>query len=349
MFFFDFSHFDFFNMHCFSRTIWVRQLRTFFTLIWLAVCLFFSACSTAEREQSSASYRNVVTGETPFVVVLGIAQDAGYPQAGCQKDCCREVWLQPAKRRSVSCIAIVDPKEEKAWMIDATPDFKDQAWRLQNLLPGKALNLAGIFLTHAHIGHYTGLMHLGREVMGAKGMPVYAMPRMRSFLENNGPWSQLVNLENISLRNLSADSVVILNQRIKVVPLPVPHRDEFSETVGYKIEGPEKSLLFVPDIDKWHLWEKDVLEEIKRTDHALVDGSFYQNGEIPGRDMSEIPHPFIMESMATFQTLSPPEKAKIHFIHFNHTNPVLLENSEAKKSVLGSGFGVCGEGEVFGL
>ncbi len=349
MFFFEISHFNHFAMLRSSSTSWVRLLRTFSPAFWLAANLFFSSCGSDTTEPISASYRETIIGDGPFVIVLGIAQDAGYPQAGCYKDCCREVWKLPSKRRSVSCIAIVDPKEEKAWMVDATPDFKDQAWRLENLLPGRALNLAGIFLTHAHIGHYTGLMHLGREVMGAKEMPVYAMPRMKSFLENNGPWSQLVSLQNISLRNLAADSTVILSKRIKVTPMPVPHRDEFSETVGYKIEGSEKSLLFIPDIDKWHLWEKDIVTEVKQIDHALLDGSFYQNGEIPGRDMSEIPHPFVVESMEIFKRLSKEEKAKIHFIHFNHTNPVLLENSEARKNVLGNGFRVCEEGEVFGL
>ena len=324
---------------------WVRLLRTTSTSFWLATCLFFSSCENAEP----AAFRNAVTGEEPFVAVLGIAQDAGFPQAGCQKDCCREAWLQPSMRRMVSCIAIVDPAGREAWMLDATPDFKDQLRRLENIMSGRDINLAGIFLTHAHIGHYTGLMHLGREVMGAEEMPVYAMPRMKSFLENNGPWSQLVSLGNISLRNLAADSMVILNGRIKVTPMSVPHRDEFSETVGFKIEGPQKSLLFIPDIDKWHLWKRDIVEEVKQVDYALLDGTFYQNGEIPGRDMSEIPHPFIMESMAVFENLLEGEKSKIHFIHFNHTNPVLLENSEARKSVLEARFGICGEGEVFGL
>ncbi len=326
-----------------------RLLRTLLTCFWLAPFLFFSACHNTAPVTDTATLPAPNPLSSPFVVVLGIAQDAGYPQAGCTKECCRSAWQTPALRRSVSCIAVVDPAEGKAWMIDATPDFKDQAWRLQNLLADKTLELAGIFLTHAHIGHYTGLMHLGREAMGAKQTPVYAMPVMRNFLKNNGPWSQLVDLGNISLRNLSADSTVILNQRIKVTPFSVPHRDEFSETAGYQIEGPDRSLLFIPDIDKWHLWEKNILAELNKNNYALLDGTFYENGEIPGRDMSEIPHPFISESMKTFQSLSPTERAKIHFIHFNHTNPVLLENSGARKSVLENGFGICEEGERFAL
>jgi len=285
----------------------------------------------------------------PFVVVLGIAQDAGYPQAGCEKSCCRPAWQRPGLRRLVACIAVVDPVAGEAWMFDATPDFPEQLHRLEHILPDRKTRLAGIFLTHAHIGHYTGLMHLGREVMGANSVPVHAMPRMRFFLENNGPWSQLVALKNIEICNLSADSTVVLNERLRVTPLLVPHRDEFSETVGFKIEGPEKSLLFIPDIDKWERWQRDIRPLLGEVDHALFDGTFFQNGEIPGRDMSEIPHPFIVESMALFGELPASEKAKVDFIHFNHTNPVLLENSEARKSVEGNGFGISKESETFKL
>lgn len=323
-----------------------RLLRTSGLLVWLACLLTFFSC---ENPTPANSHRQVVIGDAPFVVVLGIAQDAGYPQAGCAKSCCKEAWEQPAKRRFVSCIAVVDPVSQQAWMIDATPDFPEQVHRLENVLTGGPVELSGVLLTHAHIGHYTGLMHLGREVMGASQMPVFAMPRMHDFLENNGPWSQLVSLENISLRNLTADSMVILSDRIKVVPFLVPHRDEFSETVGFRIEGPERSLVFIPDIDKWEKWERDILAEIQAVDYALLDGTFFQNGEIPGRDMSQIPHPFVEESMAKFEHLPKGEKSKVHFIHFNHTNPVLLENSEARRSVLEAGLGICEEGVVFGL
>ena len=280
-----------------------------------------------------AQHPAVSQAEAPFVVVLGIAQDAGYPQADCQKDCCKTAWEQPAQRRMVSCIAVVDPASGQCWMLDATPDFPEQLHLVQHVLPGRRLNLAGIFLTHAHIGHYTGLMHLGREAMGAGAMPVYAMSRMESFLKNNGPWSQLVALKNIEIRHLRADSAVVLNERLRVTPLLVPHRDEFSETVGYKIEGPARSLLFIPDIDKWEHWERDINALVGEVDVALLDGTFYQNGEIPGRDMSEIPHPFIEESLVRFGKLPAMERAKIRFIHFNHTNPVLRGNSEAAQSV----------------
>jgi pyrroloquinoline quinone biosynthesis protein B len=277
-----------------------------------------------------------------FLLVLGTAQDAGYPQADCKKQCCQAVWNGHQKKRKVSCLALVDPKTNQFWIFDATPDFKEQLYDAQQYASG----LAGIFLTHAHIGHYTGLMHLGREAMGAKNVPVYSMPRMKNFLENNGPWSQLVELNNITLQPLSPDSIIELTPSIQVMPFLVPHRDEFSETVGFQIKFNEKSALFIPDIDKWEKWNRDIAKLIQSVDVAFLDGTFYENGELPGRDMNEIPHPFVEESMALLEGLPAEEKAKVRFIHFNHTNPLLQEGSKAQQDLRAKGFGFAVEGMV---
>ena len=167
----------------------------------------------------------------PHIIVLGVAQDGGAPHAGCSKECCEQRWDNPEKHLKVSSIAIVDPKTNETWIIDATPDFASQ---LNSVSDNK---LKGIFLTHAHIGHYTGLIHVGREVMGAKEVSVYAMPRMKQFLETNGPWNQLVRLNNISIQKINDNVTIQLNERLSITPFLVPHRDEYSETVGYKIEG----------------------------------------------------------------------------------------------------------------
>ncbi|WP_222845785.1 MBL fold metallo-hydrolase [Flavilitoribacter nigricans] len=283
--------------------------------------------------------------EGPYLKVLGIAQDGGYPHAACEKDCCVPAWGEPSRRKMVSCIAVIDPASGRNWMLDATPDFKDQ----QHLLKAETgQDLSGIFLTHAHIGHYTGLMQLGREVIGTDQVPVYAMPRMLDYLQTNGPWSQLVSLNNIALQPLHADSSVQLTPEIRVTPFRVPHRDEYSETVGYRIDGPDRSAIFIPDIDKWEKWDRSIDSLIGTVDHAFLDGTFFQNGEIVGRDMSEIPHPFIRESMGRFQSAGiDPER--VVFIHFNHTNPVMQANSPERQEVRKAGFSVAEEGEVWPL
>jgi len=232
----------------------------------------------------------------PFAVVLGIAQDGGYPQAGTKESA---AWNDPAQRRLVASLAVVDPQSGERWLVDCTPDFPQQLHRLDEIAPAEGTpGLAGILLTHAHVGHYAGLIHLGREAMAAKEVPVYAMPRMADFLRKNGPWELLVRLRNVVIAPLAAGVPVRLGARLTATPLLVPHRDEYSETVAFRIAGPTRKLLWLPDIDKWEKWDEqgtkleDVLASV---DVAYLDGTFFADGEVPGRPMAEIPHPFVRE------------------------------------------------------
>lgn len=305
---------------------------------WTFILIIFCACSSEQIIQPK-------TLEGSGILVAGIAQDAGFPQADCNKACCKSAWLNTQERELVSCLAIVDQGSKRYWLIDATPDIKDQMQLVKEQFEDPEMSLAGVLITHAHIGHYTGLMHLGREVIGAKEVPVYAMPKMKDFLENNGPWSQLVNLKNIVIQPIQTDTVYRLNDQFSFSSFKVPHRDEFSETVGFRIKGKNKSVLFIPDIDKWQKWDRSIVNEVGRVDYAFLDGTFFENGEIPGRDMSEIPHPFIMESMETFSDLPIMEKEKIHFIHLNHTNPALQHNSEARRKIKANNFNLAQMGQ----
>ncbi len=283
---------------------------------------------------------------TPYVIVLGTAQDGGSPQVNSPPD--HPARLDPRLARRVACIGIVDPRSGNRWVIDATPDFREQARDLAAAEPAAPVGkIDGIFLTHAHIGHYTGLMFLGHESMGARGVPVYAMPRMKSFLETNGPWDLLVKRGNIELRALSAGEPVMLADDLRVTPILVPHRQEYSEVVGFRIEGPDRSLLYIPDIDSWEEWDAmgvRIEDQIAAVDVALLDGTFFADGEIPGRNMRGFPHPFITRSMERFAPLPASEKAKIRFTHLNHTNPAQWEDSAERGAVEAAGFAVSKDG-----
>ena len=284
-------------------------------------------------------------GDRPYVVVLGIAQDGGAPHAGCEKSCCIGLW-ESGKKEKVSSIGIVNPLTKQSWLFDATPDFPSQ-YRI--LTENHNTELVGIFLTHAHMGHYTGLLHLGREVMGKKNVPVYAMSRMKRFLETNGPWSQLVTLKNINLKLIENNKDIKIGDQLFIEPFLVPHRDEYSETVGYRIIGKEKSLAFIPDIDKWEKWHGSIFQLVLNTDILLLDGTFYSQNEIPHRNMAEIPHPFIIESMETLSELNSENRSKVHFIHFNHSNPAIKDNSPAYHTIKSKRFNLAREGDRFNL
>ena len=279
----------------------------------------------------------------PYIYILGVAQDAGFPQAGCYKPHCMPGWNDPERKITATSLGLIDPSSKKKYIFEATPDFPEQLFLLEQEAPSDDFSLNGIFITHAHIGHYTGLMYLGREAIGAKGLPVYVMPKMEQYLRENGPWSQLIALNNISLMPLRNDRSEVLNN-LKVTPFLVPHRDEFSETVGYSIQGPKKTALFIPDINKWSQWKENILERIQLVDYALIDATFYDNNELPGRDMSKIPHPFVVETMATLSLLPREQREKVWFIHMNHTNPLLNSNSDQAQEVRAQGFNIASTG-----
>lgn len=286
---------------------------------------------------------NALAG-SPYVVVLGIGQDAGVPQMGCDSAFCREAWKDPRLRRMVSSIALVDPDTHSRWIFDATPDLPEQFELLKNTTGDRSNDITGIFLTHAHIGHYTGLMYLGRESMNTSGIKVFAMPRMKQMLEQNAPWSQLVSLKNILLQPLADKTRVNLNDHLTVEPFLVPHRDEFSETVGFRITSGTKTLVFIPDIDKWQKWQTALADVVRSVDYLLIDGTFYADGEI-GRPMSEVPHPFVTETMGLLSGLPAKDRAKVCFIHFNHSNPLVQGNRRKIAEVRAKGFGIAVQGQ----
>jgi len=317
------------------RTIYIQIISTL-------VILFPLSCNNSSNNQ--------LINNDIFIYVLGVAQDGGYPQAGCLKECCFKIKNKPDLQRMVCSIAIVDNMENECWVIDVTPDFPEQLHLIDEITnSNNPVTINGVFLTHAHIGHYAGLIHLGHEVMGANNIPVYAMPRMKYFLNNNGPWSQLITKKNIQVETIFHESRIKINDQISVIPFVVPHRDEFSETVGYKIKGPNNSIIFIPDIDKWNIWDKNIISEVKSNDYLLLDGTFFDDNELPGRDMSQIPHPFVNESMELFKDLSIIEKEKIHFIHFNHTNPLNSPASIESNLLIKKGFRIAKQGQIIGL
>ena len=272
-----------------------------------------------------------------YIKILGVVQDGGLPHLGSNKLCCENI----EQKKYVTSIILINDENNESFLFDASPDINEQLNFMGDRIKK---DLKGVFLTHAHIGHYTGLMYFGREALNSKSINVYAMPRMKKFLEQNGPWSQLVSLQNISITEISNNSKLSIDPNIIIQPIEVPHRAEFSETVGYKIYGPNKTVLFIPDIDKWYLWEKSIIDEIKQVDYALIDATFYDSEEVNYRDISEIPHPFVVESMKLFDSINYEEKNKIFFIHLNHTNPLLDKDSIQYKFVKAKGYNIAQEG-----
>lgn len=309
---------------------------------------FFAGCVASVKETHDGDF----AGDGPYLIVLGTAQDAGSPQMNSPAG--HPARADPTQRRLATSLGIVDPNTGRRWIIEATPDLREQAWALSRAHPEAEapIRLDGVFLTHAHMGHYTGLMFLGHESMGASAVPTYVAPRMAEYLSTNGPWDQLVRYKNIELRRLTVDEPVDLGIGVTVTPFAVPHRQEYSEVLGFRIDGPSRSVVFIPDIDSWEEWEGmgvRLLDVLRGVDRAYLDATFYDNNEIPGRDMSTFPHPRITDTMQRLSPLPHDQRQKVHFIHLNHTNPAQWADSPARVGIERRGFRVAKRGDVFEL
>jgi pyrroloquinoline quinone biosynthesis protein B len=284
-----------------------------------------------------------VNSQSEYIYILGNTQDAGLPHIGCQHPFCEDSFNVYEEHYTTS-IAVINLDLKKYILFEATPDITFQLNNLKKNIFDEFLLPESIYITHAHIGHYTGLMYFGREALGAKDLMVRVLPRMSNFLQNNGPWSQLVDINNIKIKEINFGLSTKELTNIYITPFQVPHRDEYSETAGYIIKGKNKKALFIPDIDKWEKWDRDLSQLAKEFDFLLIDATFYDSKEI-NRDISEIPHPLVMETIDLLTGLSTENRNKVYFIHMNHTNMMLDPNSDLSKLVTSKGFNIARLGQ----
>ena len=331
-------------------------MNRFASMCCLLACLLVGCQSPGTSDTAHAA-----PSAGPYALVLGTAQDAGLPQLGCTAACCESARRDPERRRLVASLLVVDPESGGRWLFDATPDLREQVERARGHPPGRSPPgnrpplFEAIYLTHAHMGHFAGLLQLGQEAYAARGQPVLGTARMVDFLERDEPWALAVRSGHLAPRVLVPDRREPLlgpdgePTALSVTAFLVPHRDEVTDTVGYLIEGPTRRLAYLPDIDKWERWERPLEDLLADVDIALVDGSFYADGEIPGRSLADIPHPFISETLTRLADQPASLRARVVFTHLNHSNPAATPDSPAAQAIQATGMSIAQEGQRFNL
>lgn len=288
--------------------------------------------------------------DAPYVVVLGTAQDGGLPHVACTCPRCEAARHDPSRRRGVASIAIVVPKTGRRFLVDVGPDVGDRL----GLLPEVGRHarggvdrspVDGVLLTHAHIGHYLGLAFFGFEAVHTSRLPVYATPRMATFLRSNAPWSRLGTRGEIELIEIPPGATFDLDDGVRVTPFTVPHRDEDSDTVGFRIEGTRHAIAYVPDTDTWATWSPEALRALEECDTLLIDGTFFSSDELPGRPVAQIGHPLMRDTMDRLEADVRSGRLRVRFTHLNHSNHALDPEGPERREIRARGFALAEDGD----
>lgn len=322
------------------------------SLVAGAGSVIFGNLPSEAFSEKKTERRNSNTGV--MVKVLGTAQDGGFPQMACYCENCRLARQNPMLARKVVSLGVLNFSTKKSFMLEATPDAArqvemihdvDSRFKRPDRLAGNPID--GILLTHADIGHYVGLFQFRPEVTPIRNLPVYCTEIMAKFLSDNEPWKLMVERNLIELRTFSFNTRVRLDEEITFEAYKIPH-DKYSDMAGYKIIGPKKTLLFIPDID---YWEDRFIDIVGSVDYAFVDATFYSGGDRPGRPDPGKPgrHPYIMESMDFFKEIADTKKTAIYFTHFNHSNRVLGRDKSIRQTIEDRGFFVSDDGDELWL
>lgn len=276
----------------------------------------------------------------PFAVILGSVQDGGYPHVGCVCPACLVAAREPGRHRTVASLGLVT--REGMAVIDATPDFPSQ-WRRLALAADRTADETprAILLTHLHAGHILGLPLLGREGWARTGTPLWATETNLQFLEKNEPFRRLFQEGHLVPRVLHLGWDTALDDLV-IQPIPVPHRSEAGDTVGYRIEGPERSVFYCPDLDTLG---PEVIAQIRAADVAVIDGTFFRRRELARPDAEVVPHPPIADSMSVLSAV----ETEIYFTHLNHTNPAIDPDSRERHAVQALGMHIADEGMIIPL
>ena len=275
-------------------------------------------------------------------MILGIAQDGGVPHPGCYCDTCQFYWDNQIVL-SPSSLAIID--EKQLHLFDVTRNLDRQLRKVGNK------NVTDIWLTHGHIGHIDGIGLFGKEVMNLKNVRLHASELMIKLIENTPKWNKLIEDKILIPIQFNSNESMQISENLKITPIRVPHRDELTDTHAFMINGPEKSLLYLPDHDTWEetldmVQQDSVIEwfDFLGIEIVLMDGTFWSKNELSRQD--DVPHPPVVESLERLGNVKGKE-LEVFFIHFNHTNPLLIPKSNEIKKLLDSGCKIPIEGQQF--
>ena len=289
--------------------------------------------------------------------VLGSAAGGGFPQWNCRCPTCEAARAGVRARPRTQSSLAIHGGAGPWFLVNASPDARQQLEGLTApVLDGvRTPPIAGVLLTDAEIDHTAGLLLL-RE--SATPVRVYGREGVERALRHRYPLlSILERYCGAEWRTLEPERVSPLEGSSLTVEAFDVGGDAPRYLDGSGVELEASGLIFrdragdgvltyVPGLARL---DDGVLARFAASDLVLVDGTFWRDDELAllgisarsARDMGHLPLSGPDGTLAALARLERPRKA---LVHINNTNPILLEDSPERATVLGAGVEVAYDG-----
>jgi pyrroloquinoline quinone biosynthesis protein B len=300
-------------------------------------------------------------------VVLGAAAGGGFPQWNSNAEACRRARAGDAgaRARTQASLAVSGDGGERWFLINASPDLREQIQAQKILHPRQGLRsspIEGIILTGADVDAIAGLLHLRER----QAFTLYGSDRVLGVLKANPIFGVLseecVKREPVPLdrpfRPLHVDgSGSGLEVELFDVPgkvalyLETGHNAQElagkpGDTVGVEIRQGARRLVYIPGCSRM---TNDLRKRLAGASVVLFDGTLWQDDEMirlglgpkTGQRMGHMSVSDPDGTIVAFRDI--PVRRKI-LIHINNSNPILLDDSAERRQLAGEGWEVAYDG-----
>ena len=307
------------------------------------------------------------------VLVLGAGAGGGFPQWNSNSEACRRARAgDPAARPATQASIAVSRDGESWFVINASPDLREQINREAKLHPNHGLRsspITGMLLTNSDVDAVAGLLHLRERTP----FVVFAHERVFSVLDAN-PIFRVLAPDVVRRQDLRLDEPMPLlshdgiDSGLRVTAFAVPGKvalymedaqagpdfgTRVGDTLGLQIseEGSDQRLLYVGNCAAMD----DALHDRCRGASALFfDGTLWRDDEMvqrnegvkTGQRMGHMSMSGPEGSMASLRELAIGRRI---FIHINNTNPALLSDSDERRALEAEGWQVAFDGMAFSM
>jgi len=298
------------------------------------------------------------------LVLLGTAAGGGFPQWNCWCPTCRVARTDPTRARPrTQSSAAVSADGVRWFLLNASPDVREQLARLETPAPAgqRHVPVEGILVTDAELDHTLGIALL-RE---ARQLQLYGtqavlrvltddsriLPVTRAFaavtvtplpLEQATPLRYAAGGES----GLSVTAIAVAGD-----PPRFARGADAGHTVGLWItdRATGGTAAFVPGCGAL---EPSLRQRLAGADLVLFDGTFWTDDEmvrlgLSERTAREMDHLPISGEGGSLQVLADlPSRHRV-YTHINNSNPMLVEDSPARREVEGAGLAIGMDGMRF--